>query len=201
MSEHGKVKNGEGSAKSVDQGKIGPKESHLGLSRWEAQAGKFSVKSEKTAEGGQRQVVEGWLGKSSGPRDGLSRKAQKEGGGEKGRGNDGGHLIARRFGGPDVKGNVVPMEQRFNRSVASTIENSMAERLNRGPLYVRAEAVVGKDRSVDVTYRMFEKGKDGRPVEVGTVFAKADHRLEAPLGSLRSPDGKSYKDLHGRLPK
>ena len=93
------------------------------------------------------------------------------------------------------------MESRFNRSVLATLEHDMLERLKNGPVYVRAEAVVGVDKSVSVVHRLFEPDKNGEPVEVSTVFSRADTRISEPLSSLRANDGASFRDAKKRLPK
>ncbi|MCA3696759.1 DNA/RNA non-specific endonuclease [Aquidulcibacter sp.] len=90
--------------------------------------------------------VSGYLKLTPAERD---RQAQLAAGGPDRLSNDeGGHLIAARFGGPANSKNLFPQNQNFNRSAYKALENTWVAALNRGEsVWVKIEPVYSTSKT------------------------------------------------------
>jgi DNA/RNA non-specific endonuclease len=104
---------------------------------WSEETPKYTIK-----------VAQGFLGKPNA--DKRSRKAHEAI--SKGSGDHAGHLIARRFGGPDAACNLARQNYMQNRGGGTyyTVEDIWAEALDGGAevyVTVREKTLLGKDRT------------------------------------------------------
>ncbi|MFZ4664788.1 MAG: DNA/RNA non-specific endonuclease, partial [Caldilineaceae bacterium] len=108
--------------------------------------------------------VSGYLKLTPAERD---RQAQLAAGGPDRLSTDeGGHLIAARFGGPADSKNLFPQNQNFNRSAYKALENIWAAALNRGEsVWVKIEPIYSTPKTrrpdtVAVEYKIGHNSKD-----------------------------------------
>lgn len=113
-----------------------------------------------------------------------NQSAQKEVGGEvrgkdeKGRAlDDGGHLIASRFGGSGEKDNLVAMDRTLNRSDYRIMENEWAKLTKEG-------------NTVDVEIYCHYKDNTSRPDKIDVIYTVTNKNGEEQPSVRRSFDNK-----------
>lgn len=91
---------------------------------------------------------------------------QRAGGEDRLEDDDGGHLIARRFGGSEKVDNIVPMNYRLNRGDYKAMENEWANDVEKGKTV---------DVSIDCKYG---RGESERPKEFRVKYVVSDESGE-----------------------
>ena len=91
-----------------------------------------------------------------------SAHQQRAGGEDRMEDDDGGHLIARRFGGSEKIDNIVPMNYRLNRGDYKTMENEWAKDVEEGKTV---------DVSIDCKYGWSDSE---RPKEIRVKYIVSD---------------------------
>lgn len=115
--------------------------------------------------------VSGYLAIASSPQRDLS--AQLAAGSESRRGmgdewghDDGGHLIAARFGGSSVEENLIAQDSNFNRGAYKRMENDWASHIASGDkVFVHMETSAGERPDALMGYAIFEHPDGGRDIE------------------------------------
>jgi predicted ribonuclease toxin of YeeF-YezG toxin-antitoxin module len=86
---------------------------------------------------------------------------RKAGGEDRLEGDDGGHLIAKRFGGSEKVDNIVPMDSHLNRGDYKNMENRWAKAVERGD-------------NVDVKINCKYEGDSQRPSSINVYYKITD---------------------------
>ena len=131
----------------------------------------------RTDDHGRIKSCEGTLRLEEGKRN-LDHQ-RKVGGEDRRETDDGGHVIASRFGGSGKIDNLVPMDSELNRGKYKAMENEMASEVEKG-------------NTVDMKVRMKYEGDSERPSEiiVASRVTEPDGRSRVKNYRFKNEDGE-----------